>query len=233
MTIRTDIRAKALPEQMRQLFSASKVSLISSMLLATLLAYLQREVIAPAVLIAWLSVIVVASLLRAALVVVSRRASAEEGVAQTVWLNWFRSLVMFSALTWGAAGFLLFPADNPLHQMMLVIFLVGLTSGAVVSFSADRFCATAFPLLVLLPLMIRLFVAGDGFSVGIGAAVVLYIGFMVMNARRINRNVIDNIMLQLDAIKHAETVEASEERYRRLHNSSQLSQAYGRIGTWE
>jgi hypothetical protein len=41
--------------QLRQLFSASNVSLITSTLLAAILAYMQREVIASPVVLAWLS----------------------------------------------------------------------------------------------------------------------------------------------------------------------------------
>ena len=62
--------------QMRQLFAASKVSLISSMILAAILAYALREVVDVAVLIGWFSLIVISSLSRAALMLFYQRSTA-------------------------------------------------------------------------------------------------------------------------------------------------------------
>ncbi len=57
-------------------------------------------------------------------------------------------------------------------------------------------------------------------SVAMGMAGVLYLGFMVMSLRHINRNILENIELHLEATEREDAVRASEERYRLLLNHS-------------
>lgn len=206
-------------EQMRQLFSASTMSLLSSIALATILAYAQRNVITPIILIAWLSAIALASLSRLALLKVYQYSPTENPTSIRHRMMWFRFFILLSGVVWGSTAILLFP-DNQQHQLVLVVILVGLASGAVVSLSADLFCAMAFPLLVMLPLMIRLLASGDSLSTAIGTAIVLYLGFILVNSRRIHLNTHENIRLHLEAITREEAVRASEERYRLLLNHS-------------
>ena len=59
------------------------------------------------------------------------------------------------------SSFLLFPVNDADHQMFLIFMLAGLTSGGVATYSADLVCVIGFSLAALLPLLIRLFVAGN------------------------------------------------------------------------
>ena len=124
--------------------------------------------------------------------------------------------MIVAGAVWGSAGFLLFPADHPQHVMFLIFVLAGMTAGGVVSFSADLISAVAFSVLLSLPIAIRLFVAGDSLSVTMGMAVMLYLGFMIMSMRRINRHVNENIALRIEAAAREEKMRESEERYRLL-----------------
>jgi diguanylate cyclase (GGDEF)-like protein/PAS domain S-box-containing protein len=201
--------------QLRQLLSVSKVSLITSISLAAILAYMQRTVIPPASLLIWCSFMVAASLLRAALVYFPQPSRLNRGAAKTR-LARFRLGVMVAGAVWGSSGFLLFPADHPQHVMFLIFVLAGMTAGGVVSFSADLTSAIAFAALLSLPIATRLFAAEDSLSVTMGAAVMLYLGFMIMSMRRINRHVKENIALRIDAAGREEKMRESEERYRLL-----------------
>jgi diguanylate cyclase (GGDEF)-like protein/PAS domain S-box-containing protein len=189
------------------------VSLITSVSLAAILAYMQRTVIPSTELIVWCSLMVLASLLRAAFVFSHQRSPVNEDAAR-VRLGRFRLGVMVAGAVWGSAGFLLFPANHPEHEMFLIFVLAGMTVGGVASFSADLISALVFSLLISLPLIIRLFVAGDSLSIAMGLAVVLYLGFMIMSLWRINRNVFENITLRLEAAAREETVREAKERYR-------------------
>ncbi len=203
--------------QLRQLLSVSNVSLITSVLLAAVLAYMQWNVIASAVLFVWCSMMVLASLLRAALVVTYQLYSpADDKTATPVRLMGFRLSILVSSLVWGSAGVLLFPVNHPQQQMFLVFTLAGMTAGGVASFSADLVSAMVFSLSMIVPLMIRLLAAEDSFSLTMGMAVILYLGFMVISLQRTNRNTCENISLRLEAAAREETVRASEERYRLL-----------------
>ncbi len=208
--------------QMRQMIAASNMSLVTSTLLAAILAYMQRDVIGFAVVIAWFSLVVLVALSRAALAMVYRHSPADDGAATHVRLVRFRLGVLAAGMVWGSAGFLLFPAHHPQHQMFLIFMLAGLTAGGVVSYSADLLSGIVFSVSVLVPLVARLFVAGDSLSIAMAMAAMLYLGFMIMSLRHINRNLCENIVLRLDAATREKIVRASEERYRLLLSHSPI-----------
>ncbi len=202
------------------MLSISNISLLASILIATTLAYVQREVISPQVLLTWYSFMVLASILRASQIISYQRHPSDEAVVIHTRLVRFRLVILISSLVWGAAGWLLFPENNPQHQVFLILMLAGMTAGGVISFSADLISALVFSVSIITPITIRLFVSGDRLLVILGMAVMLYLVFMIMSLRLINRNISDNITLRLEAIKHKELVRASEEHHRLLLNYS-------------
>src|SRR5512135_2201871 len=206
--------------QLRQLLSVSRVSLATRVALATILAYMQREVIDPQILAAWCVFMGLTVLLRAATIIAYQRTPVKDDAAIHVRLTRFRLGVMLAGQIWGSAGFLLFPAHDPQHQMFLIFTLAGMTAGGVISFSADLLSAVVFSVSMTLPLMARLFWEGDSSSVAMGLAVVFYVGFMFMTLRRISRATLENIVLHLDAASREKLVRESEERYRLLLNHS-------------
>ena len=200
--------------QTRQMFAACNMSLATSTLLAALLAVMQWKVVDHEVIFVWFALIVLVTLARIALVVAYRR--AEKNTASHVWLVRFRVGVLAAGLVWGAAGFALFPAAYQQQQMFLIFMLTGLTAGGVVSYSADLLSGLVFSTLMIAPLFVRLLLDGDSQSIAMAMAALLYIGFMVMSLRHINRNIHENIALHLEAADREEVVRASEERYRLL-----------------
>ena len=123
--------------QLRQLFSASKVSLVTSTLLASILAYAQREMIASTVVIIWFSLILLVAFSRTVLVNAYQASSLDNEATTHFWLTRFRIGVLAVGVVWGSAGFLMFPINSPQHQMLLIFMLAGLSAGGVVAFSAD------------------------------------------------------------------------------------------------
>ncbi|WP_297505064.1 bifunctional diguanylate cyclase/phosphodiesterase [Ferrovum sp.] len=206
--------------QLRQLLSVSNVSLLTSVSIATILAYVQREVIPFNVIVAWYSFMVLASLLRASQIIIYQRYPSGDAATILGRLTRFRLVILISSQVWGAAGWLLFPAHEPKHQVFLILMLAGMTVGGVVSFSVDLISAIIFSVSVVVPITIRLFTSGEGLFMALGMAMVLYLCFMIMSLLRINRNICDNITLRLEATEREEFVRASEERYRLLLNYS-------------
>lgn len=201
----------------RQLFLVGRFSLITSVLLAALLAYVQRNVISTSIIYSWLALITVLSLGRGVLIVSYLRANVVDSQS---WLNQYRLLIFLVAASWGAAGFLLFPVESPQHQLFLIFMLAGLTTGGIVAFSADLICAMSFAVLTLMPTVIRLIALSDALSVAMAVATLLYLSFLLISTWLINRNMRENISLHVEAAAREEVVRSSEERYRLLLNHS-------------
>jgi PAS domain S-box-containing protein len=206
--------------QLKQLLSTSRAALLTSVILAVILAYMQREVIASSVVIAWFSLIVLVVFCRAVLVVLYQRSPVDDYSTNHIRLIRFRFGVLIAGVVWGSAGFLLFPDNDPTHQMFLVFMLAGLSAGGVISFSADFVSTMVYSIALIVPLAIRLFVAGDGLSIAMGLAVILYLGFIIISSRYIHLNLTENIVLRLEALAREDAIRASEERYRLLLNHS-------------
>ena len=207
-------------EQLRQMYSASIVPLVSSTILAAILAYMQRDVIGISVVVAWFSLIALVMFSRAILTFAYQRSSTDSKARTHIWLLRFRLGILMAGMAWGSAGLLLFPADYPQYQLFLLFMLAGLTAGAVTSYAADLVSALIFSILVLAPITIRLSLVGEGLYLAMSLATTLYLGFLVMSLRHINRNTYENIVLRLEAAEREATVKISEERYRLLLNHS-------------
>ncbi len=193
---------------------------MTSIFLAFLLAYVQRDVISSSIIFPWLSLIIFFSLARAVLIASYLRSNVNKVTDSQSWLKKYRLLVFIVGALWGTAGVLLFPADYPQHQLFLIFMLAGLTAGGIVAFSADLVCAISFAVMIIVPTMVRLFVAGDNISMAMAAAVLLYFGFMLASTWHINRNMRENISLHVEAAAREEVVRSSEERFRLLLNHS-------------
>jgi diguanylate cyclase (GGDEF)-like protein/PAS domain S-box-containing protein len=214
--IKLNNKAAIKSAQLRQLFSACNVSLVTSTLLAMILAYIQRHVIASSVIYGWLVLIFMVAVSRAALVQAYNRAQIGNDFDIERWMNRFRYGVLAVGIVWGSSGILMFPVNNIQHQMFLIFMLAGLSAGGVVSFSADLVCAVMFSVASLLPVIVRLAVASDHLSLSMSAAGLLYLGFMVISLRHINNYITDHIILRLDSAAREELVRISGERYRLL-----------------
>jgi diguanylate cyclase (GGDEF)-like protein/PAS domain S-box-containing protein len=211
-----------LPLHLKQLLDASNVSMIASTTLASVLAFMQREVIASTVIISWLALVLLVAISRAFLVRYFRLHSTEQNSDNHLRLVKLRIGVLVAGLVWGSAGILLFPLNDSQHQMFLIFMLAGLTAGGIVANSADLTSATLYTVSTLIPLSIRLFVVGDNVSIAMGFAVLVYLVFMLFSVRNIHKSVIGNFQLQFEVTEREEELRASVERYQLLFNNSPL-----------
>ncbi|MEI7457627.1 MAG: diguanylate cyclase, partial [Nitrosomonadales bacterium] len=203
-------------EQTRNLFATHISSLISGMLLAVILVYIQWDVVSNDVVVGWFAILEAVQLFRIALVVRYKRNSSVDEAILSARLMKFRFGVLVSGGIWGAAAFLLFPQDNLPNQMFLIFMLAGLTTASVVSYSADLVSAVIFALTIITPLIVRLLITHDELSIAMAMAVVLYLGFLMISLRLINRNLIENIRMRHEGDLRESAMKVSKERYRLL-----------------
>ena len=204
----------------RQLFSTNNAALITTVILAAILAYTQSNVIDHSVVLAWFSLIVLFVLFRMAFVIAYQHSAASDKTATHTWLAWVRLGVLATGATWGSSSILLFPVNHQEYQIFLVCMLVGLTAGGLVTYATDLVSAIIFNVSVLVPLIIRLAVTGSNINLAMSASLILYLGFLIISLRYLNRNVCENISLRLEADAREKIVRISEQRYRLLLNHS-------------
>lgn len=201
--------------QVRLLFGGIPASIVSGTTLAALLAYMQQDVIGTAAIFLWLALIVAIAAARASMTIWYRHAASADADSE-VWLRMFRLGVVISGAGWGLAGWLLFPADNVMHQTLLSFVLAGVSAGAAATYSVDMLCTIAFLLPALVPFVLRLFMEGGEFSGTMGIAVTLFIGFMLASMRQVYRSMHENIVLRIEAVERERSLQIGEARFRHM-----------------
>ena len=186
---------------LEQLFQANRVTLVSSALLAVVLAYVQRQVIPTYIIVTWLSLMMLVNFLRFIVTRHHKKNPINDSKIIQNRLTQFRMGVVASGLLWGMTSIFLFPPNDPEHQMFVVYAIAGLVAGGAVAYSVDVFSAVTYTVIVLIPMLIRLIVDDTELSLTMGVSGILFLAFMLMSIRNINRNFLENITLRHDAVE--------------------------------
>lgn len=186
-------------ELLQQLSASNGFTIINSTMLACILAYVLRNLIPFNIITIWLSVFVGLNIVRFILMLNHKRHPAVNSAAIDKQLLHFRVGLIASAILWGFASIFMYPANAPLHQMFLIFMLAGLSAGAVVSYAVDFISAVTFVLLILIPMVFRIFLGQGEIALAMSISIVLYIIYMIISIGKINRNLLDTISSRYDA----------------------------------
>ncbi|PPD19175.1 MAG: diguanylate cyclase [Methylobacter sp.] len=207
-------------EKLHQAFSVAYASMAASFLLASVLAYIQYDVISHALVLSWWASIFAVTLIRVNLVRNYLQLAKQQTPSNDVWLFRFRLGVVAISILWGSTGFLMFPEQNLPHQLFLIFIIAGLSSAALVSYAADVHSAQIFCSSLLLPLALQLQMQGNSLYAAMSVASVLYLSYIMIWLRHSNKIITENIVLRWQAHASEEAIRVSEERYRLLLNHS-------------
>ena len=106
-------------------------------------------------LMAWFMLILVESLARVRLAYKFRRA-VEVVDEVRHWARRWVALAALAGLLWGAAGFIFFSNDQPLHQVVLVAVVLSVAFGSLTLYASHPPAFYAFMLLTVIPLIARM-----------------------------------------------------------------------------
>ena len=207
-----------LSELLNQLYSTVKTSQIASIVLAAILSltYVSSGEIGYSKATPWFLCVFLVACVRMASLKVFQHYKVKSISEIQKQLNIFRFGVFLSGLVWGSSSLLLFVSNSIDHKMFLIFTLAGIAGGSMVTYAADRFCTTLYSSLALIPLSIRLFIAGDNASMAMSLSVIVYFGFLNLNSRVINQNIIDRIDLHLKATEREEVLEANNKWHKSI-----------------
>ena len=105
----------------------------------------------------WITVSVVLLLFRLYhYILYSNTADKELLGSPALWLHRYYTYILLGGAVWGSTALLLFPQHDLLHQMVVVLFILGITATAMGIISASWYLVIAYTLLSFAPLIIRL-----------------------------------------------------------------------------
>ena len=168
------LQIKVRAAQIRQTYAQTLIGLITNPLVAGGVVAVLWPVISHKFLLAWLAVHFV---LQGARLLTTLRYRQMAPAAEDA-LIWGRLQTIGSALSglvWGATFVFLWPADQPLYQMVLPVVIVGLGAGATAGYAHLRASHLSFVLLSHLPFVARFMLTGTSVHLAIGMLGALYI----------------------------------------------------------
>jgi diguanylate cyclase (GGDEF)-like protein/PAS domain S-box-containing protein len=208
-------------EQQRLLYSNATGPILIAAGIAAFLCWYLRHSVEPAVLLFWLYVFCFITCGRLGLVVLAKR--SEKSGLHSKWLDhFFLGGIWLSAITWGAASFLLFPDTAPVHQTVFSIIIAGVSAGAIASLCSNWLAIAGFLTFALLPLAAKFLIGQNPNDLILGGLVVLYWAVCLTGARKLHTNITENISLRLKSNENEKILKIGEDRYQHIFHHSPL-----------
>jgi len=227
------LKTQLFREQVAQLYALAPVGIMASSLNSLILVFILWNVLAPVLLMTWVSGLAMINAVRGVLVFRYRRATLSREDTRR-WCDWFIVGNFASGLVWGAAGFFLYFLDSLPHEFGVIFVLGGMVAGSTAMHSALPKAFWAFSAPTAVPFTVKFFQQGDELHVAMGVLSILFMSLMGLVAHRNHLLITKGITLQhenaqlleqviksrdhLESIVEARTAElqTSEARYRFL-----------------
>jgi len=207
---------KVRAEQVRQLYSQSIPGLIGAQISALVLTVALWAVVPPWRLLLWLGVYISIQLMRNRLVRRFQEASPS-GEDAIPWGTRFARVTFLSGLCWGTAGVFLFPDNSIPHQLLIALFLAGISAAALAAYSPLKACY--FPTIgaECVPLALRCFYEFDSIHVIMGGVVLMYCIVLVLTGNRIHKMNEDSLRLGFEKSDLLKSVLKNQEEAAKLN----------------
>jgi diguanylate cyclase len=191
--------------QLSRLNSLSLRTVFANILLALLLAYIQRLAINTKVVLGWVILMLLFSLIRIIISQYYIQHPAENSQVHQR-LNMHRLGVLITSSIWGANTFFVIGANQLEQQIFLIYMLCGLSAGAAMSYTIDRICALSYIYFAVIPLIIGFLMVGDEISYAMSIAGLIYVLFFTYSVVRFNQDLIESIILRHEAYMREEEI---------------------------
>jgi diguanylate cyclase (GGDEF)-like protein/PAS domain S-box-containing protein len=204
--------------QLGQLISNGQRALLVSAILGVVLAYGEYGRVSSEALFAWVAVLFASITARMLINFRYQQEPVHEYSAVHRRLQTVRIGIFASSLVWGLAVFLFAPSTAASHEMFFAFMIAGMSAGGVMAYSIDIKSAAIYSSVLVLPLATRFLMSDAQYGQAMGIAGYLYLIYVLVTLRNVNKDLLENITLRLDAVEHNKILEASEQRYKSLLN---------------
>lgn len=196
-------------EQVYLLYKPTLGAAIASLISASLLAFMQWQVIDHLIILLWFTAISLVTIARIISWALFFRTNP--GLLKIkYWEKLSIVIMIFSAATWAAAGIYLFPEGDYARQTATVVILAGMAAGAVTTLSALRVPVFIFLPSAMLPVTLHLFFEATDMTTALGVLCVIYIFFLSTSANQNYNTHLQNITLRIKSSNEEKAVRISE-----------------------
>jgi two-component system, sensor histidine kinase len=180
----TGVLARARADQVAQLYAGWHRTSVSMLLGAALLCLVLWDQTSPWYIAAWLALIVANQAWRGLLARAWRR--ERPGLAATRrWGRYWSAGSTLAGALWGLAAVVMYPSSAP-HEALLIVCVFGVVLGGLNLTAVYRSSFYGFALAALLPLIVRVALAGDQVHLYTALVMTVVLGFLLAFGRQLN-----------------------------------------------
>lgn len=214
-------------EQVRLAYDQMTPSQLVAVLGALVFVAVQSLVIAPHVLVGWLSAVCLLALFRIAGAAAFRRA-APQLAEMGRWRTYAIIGAAASGIIWGSAAVFLFPPMNAAHQVFVAFMVGGMVAGSVTTLGPVFPAFACFAILAMGPVVVRFTSQHDVVPYAMGWMVLVFLVAVIAIARRSQRGVSDMLLLRIQNARLIGEVLAMQDRLARSQKEVEALRQRGR-----
>ncbi|MGH6636833.1 MAG: diguanylate cyclase domain-containing protein, partial [Gammaproteobacteria bacterium] len=200
--------------QMQLLYEQWPVGMAATLAVAPALVALFWNVTAHRTLLVWLVSIAAVTMIRLGVLRAYRRSAPRVRQARS-WLGWFLAGIAASGSLWGSVIILLAPSGSYLHLGFAALCICSLSAGSVAAYAPFKSSFFAFAGPALLPGAIYLAASAKPVELTLSAILLLFFGFVSLNALRVHRAVVRSLHLQLENTELIAQLQAEKRAFAR------------------
>lgn len=208
-------------KQVELLYDQLRVGQAASIASALFLVGVLWTITPHSILIIWFTLVLVISALRLYLIHRFERCSGGDKQAE-YWLRFFIAGAAASGITWGMATIILIPDKSLSHISFVLLWIGGLSAGAVATYSVIMRAFLAFTLPALLPTALYLFIIGGKMEATIGAGTIMYFVFLSLSAMRMHKTLMRKLRLRFENTQLIGYLEKEKERVDRINDQLEI-----------
>lgn len=206
-----DLAPRVQRQLVRLVLDNGNTSTAGVFVLAVAMGVLLRDMIAPDVLAAWLSLNALLAGGRVVAVLDYRRNRDRPEPGHLPSVRAYLAMVSLTGLVWGAGAWFLFPSHSPLHQVVFMIIMAGLAAGAVPILSPLIRLYDTYAASFLLPVAILLFLRGSEIHISLGVITLFFLAVLINSATRMQEVLVAALENQFRNEVMVESLEAARE----------------------
>ena len=211
--------------QFSALYRQGRISNLASPVIAAFVGFILLNEINAVRIFTWLSFVVLATIARG---VVHHRFERNQPARSTLpesTKQAFLITICLSGLVWGVGMPLLFPSDNLVLQMFLIVVVLGMGAGATASFGPYFPALAVYVAPLILPVAATLLIQRTQVHAALGVFGLLFLVVLLLLGSAGHRNFASNVLLEFE---NAILALGLEDAQRRLGDAvDSLSEAFG------
>lgn len=183
-------------EQVRLVYDQLAAAQLVAVLNALVFVAVQSLVVAPPVLVAWLSAVCLLALVRIAGATAFNRAAPRPAEAGR-WRAYIIGGAAASGVVWGSAAVFLFPPASEAHQAFVAFMVGGMVAGSVTTLAPVFPAFAAFAALSMVPVAMRFTWQHDVVHYAMGWMTLVFLVAVIVIARRSHQGLSDLLLLRI------------------------------------